>query len=119
MGVYVFLCRPRSRCSVLSVSSVVSEFRWTMVYSGFHSMGQVAAALGTLGWPVLHDPAFWWCVAALPLTGLLNVGVSFLLALRVAVRARDVHVQDRARLRQAVWQRLRRHPLSFLLPPRG
>ncbi|WP_374319967.1 site-specific recombinase [Aquabacterium sp.] len=83
------------------------------------STGQVAAALGTLGWPALHDAGFWWCVAALPLTGVLNVGVSFLLALRVAMRSRDVHVQDRARLRKAVWRRVWRHPLSFLLPPRG
>ncbi|MEY2873336.1 MAG: hypothetical protein RLZZ373_707, partial [Pseudomonadota bacterium] len=32
------------------------------------SAGQIAATLGTLGLPVLHEPAFWWCVAAVPLT---------------------------------------------------
>ncbi|MFY9460778.1 MAG: recombinase, partial [Aquabacterium commune] len=36
------------------------------------STGQVAAAIGTLGLPVLHEPQLWWCVAALPLTGVLN-----------------------------------------------
>jgi site-specific recombinase len=82
------------------------------------STGQLMAALGTLGPAALHEPAFWWCVAALPVTGLLNVGVSFALALRVAVRARGVRLKDRARLRAAIWQRLRRQPLSFVLPPR-
>jgi len=83
------------------------------------SSGQLMAALGTLGASAWHDPNFWWCVAAIPVTGLLNVGVSFVLALRVAVRSRDVRVKDRALLRAAVWRRLRRQPLSFLLPPRA
>jgi site-specific recombinase len=82
------------------------------------STGQLMAALGTLGPAALHEPAFWWCVAALPVTGMLNLGVSFALALRVAVRARGVRLKDRARLRAAIWQRLRYQPLSFVLPPR-
>lgn len=83
------------------------------------STGQLMAALGTLGPNALHDPNFWWCVAAIPVTGMLNVGVSFLLALRVAIRSRNVRVHDQARLLAAVWRRLLRQPLSFLLPPRG
>jgi site-specific recombinase len=47
------------------------------------------------------------------------VGVSFALALRVAVRSRQVRVGDRARLWAAVRRRLWRQPLSFLLPPRN
>lgn len=81
------------------------------------STGQIAAALGTLGNAALQDPAFWWCVAAIPLTGLFNVGVSFLLALRVAVRSREVRVKDRRRLALALWQGLLQHPRRFLLPP--
>jgi len=83
------------------------------------STGQLMAALGTLGPAALHEPAFWWCVAALPVTGVLNVGVSFFLALRVAIRSRSVRVHDQARLLAAVWRRVRRQPLSFLLPPRS
>ena len=83
------------------------------------STGQVAAALGTLGPSLLHDPHLWWCVAALPLTGLLNVGVSFTLALRVAVRARGVRITDRRRLWRAVLGRLWRQPSSFFWPPRS
>jgi len=82
------------------------------------STGQLMAALGTLGPAALDLPAFWWCAAAIPVTGLLNVGVSFYLALRVALRSRNVRLKDRARLRAAVWRRLWRHPLSFLVPPR-
>jgi site-specific recombinase len=81
------------------------------------STGQIAAALGTLGVQALHQPAFWWCVAAIPFTGLLNVGVSFVLALRVALRSRGVQVQERGRLLRALGQRLRRHPRQFFLPP--
>jgi site-specific recombinase len=83
------------------------------------STGQLMAAAGTLGPSIVHNPAFWWCAAALPLTGMLNVGVSFALALLVAMRSRNVRVKDRARLHAAIRRRLWRHPLSFLLPPRS
>jgi len=83
------------------------------------STGQLAAALGTLGPAALDLPAFWWGVAAIPVTAALNVGVSFLLALRVALRSRNVKLKDRARLRAAIWRRVWRQPLSFLLPPRS
>lgn len=82
------------------------------------STGQIAAAAGALGLEVLHQPGFWWCVAAIPLTGLLNVGVSFYLAFKLALRSKGLQVADRARLRRAIWQRLREQPRSFLLPPR-
>lgn len=82
------------------------------------STGQIAAALGTLGLEALHDANFWWCVAAIPITGMLNVGVSFALAFRVAMRSREVKVNDRAQLTRALLQRMRREPLRFFLPPR-
>jgi site-specific recombinase len=81
------------------------------------STGQLAAALGALGWDVLREPAFWWCVAAIPLIGALNVGVSFWLAFRVALRSRGVRVADRSRIYIAIRRRLRERPLSFLRPP--
>jgi site-specific recombinase len=80
------------------------------------SAGQIAAALGTLGLPVLHEPAFWWCVAAVPLTGLLNVLVSFTLAFRLALRSRGLQVRDRGRLYAALRRRLRTAPGSFVRP---
>jgi site-specific recombinase len=80
------------------------------------SAGQIAAALGTLGVSVLHEPAFWWCVAAVPLTGMLNVLVSFTLAFRLALRSRGLQVRDRGRLYAALRRRLRVAPGSFVRP---
>jgi site-specific recombinase len=80
--------------------------------------GQIAAAVGTLGLPVLREPALWWCVAAIPLIGALNLLVSFTLALRLALRARGVKLQDRGLLYAALRQRLRQAPGSFIVPPR-
>jgi len=82
------------------------------------STGQIAAAIGTLGPGVLHEPALWWCVAALPVTGLLNVGVSFACAFALALRSRDIRVTERRRVLRAIGRRLRQRPLSFVLPPR-
>lgn len=83
------------------------------------STGQIAAALGTEGFAVLHRGAFWWCVAAIPVTAALNLGVSFVLAFRVALRSRGIRLADRSRIYRAVRARLWRHPLSFVVPPRG
>jgi len=80
--------------------------------------GQLAAALGSLGADVLHEPDFWWCVAAVPCIGLLNVGVSFYLAFRVALASRGLRVQDRGRLYTAMRQRWRSQPATFFFPPR-
>jgi site-specific recombinase len=78
--------------------------------------GQLAAAASTLGWQVLQQPAFWWCAAALPLIGALNLGVSFWLALKVALRSRGIALRERRRLYAALWRRMRSAPLSFLWP---
>lgn len=80
--------------------------------------GQLAAAVGTLGWGTLTTPAFWWCVAGIVAIGVLNLGVSFLLAFRVALRSRGIRLADRSRIYRAVRRRMRRQPLDFLVPPR-
>ena len=80
------------------------------------SAGQLGAAFASLGLDVLHKPALWWAVASIPLIGVMNVGVSFYLAFRVAIRANNVSGVDRAHIRSAIWQRLRRAPGSFFWP---
>jgi site-specific recombinase len=55
-------------------------------------------------------------VAALAVTGVLNLGVSFWLALRVAMRSRGITLQDQRRLGAAIRRRLFTAPRSFLLP---
>lgn len=82
------------------------------------STGQLGAALGALGLPLLQQSAFWWCVAGIAVTGVINVGLSFFLAFMVALRARSVPEADRSVIRSALWQRLRQQPLAFLWPSR-
>jgi len=81
------------------------------------SMGQLAAALGALGPALLREPAFWWCLAPIPFVGLLNLGVSFTLAFRVALASRGLRVLDRGRLYAALRRRFRQAPMSFVVPP--
>ena len=77
------------------------------------SAGQLAAAAAALGMDVWRLPAFWWCVTAIPLIGLLNLGVSFYCAFRLAAQAHSVGSTDRKRIRAAIWLRLRQRPGSF------
>ncbi|MES2422963.1 MAG: site-specific recombinase [Pseudomonadota bacterium] len=83
------------------------------------STGQLAAACAALGWDIVRNPALWWCVAAIPLIGALNLGVSFYLAFRLALQAHNVSGVDRARIRAAIWKRVRSHPASFFVPARA
>lgn len=80
------------------------------------SAGQLGAACAALGWEVVRNPALWWAVASIPFIGLLNVGVSFYLAFRVALQAHNVSGIDRSRIRSSIWQRVRQAPMSFLWP---
>jgi len=80
------------------------------------SSGQLAAAAASYGPEALRLPALWWCMASIPLIGMLNLGVSFYFAFRLALRAHSVIGADRLRIRHAILTRLRRRPASFLLP---
>ena len=82
------------------------------------STGQLAAALGALGFGLLRESAFWWCMAGIALTGVLNLTVSFALAFKVALRSRGIRLAERSRIDRAIRARLRHAPLSFLFPPK-
>ncbi len=82
------------------------------------SMGQLSAAATSFGFAIFRESAFWWCLAAIPLIGALNLGVSFSLAFRLAMAAQNLGVQDRRRIRRALWHRLLVRPRSFLVPDR-
>jgi len=82
------------------------------------SSGQLGAACATLGWEVVRDPALWWAVAAIPVIGILNLGVSFYLAFRVALRAHNVSDIGRMRIYKTILHRLRTSPMSFFWPAR-
>lgn len=80
--------------------------------------GQLAAAVGALGVGVMATWAFWSCVICIAGIGMLNVGVSFFCAFKVAMRSRGIRLADRRRVYAAIRSRLRQAPISFLVPPR-
>ena len=82
------------------------------------SSGQLAAAGAVLGLDAFRSGAIWWAVAAIPLIGALNLGISFYLAFRLALQAHNVNRVDRARIRSAILARWRRAPASFFIPER-
>lgn len=82
------------------------------------SAGQVTAAAMALGPEVLYDPALWWAIAGVLVIGPVNLTVSFYLAFRLALRARSISGVNRQRIAAGIRQRLRRAPLSFVIPPR-
>ena len=80
------------------------------------STGQLAAAGASLGLEAFRHAAIWWAMAAIPLIGALNLGVSFYFAFRLALQAHNVSGVDRARIRAAIWNRWRTSPRSFFVP---
>lgn len=82
------------------------------------SSGLFGAACASLGPAVVNDPAFWWALAGIAVNGVLNVGVSFYLAYRLALRARGIQVKERRAIYTSIARRLWRRPWTFILPPR-
>ena len=80
------------------------------------SAGFLAAAASSLGADSLGQGAFLWALAGLLSMAILNVGVSFALALGTAVRARSLRAPERSAIRAEFWRRLRRRPADFVVP---
>ena len=80
------------------------------------SAGQLAAAGAALGLEAFKQPLLWWCIAAIPLIGALNLSVSFYCAFRLALQAHNVSGFDRVRIRRAIWARWRTAPTGFFIP---
>lgn len=70
-----------------------------------------------------REPAGWlapdalWAFSSIGLVAILNFGVSFSLALFVALRAKEIRLQDQARLGLAVLRRCLCHPFDLLRSP--
>ncbi|MDO5693127.1 MAG: recombinase [Pseudomonadota bacterium] len=80
--------------------------------------GQIAAAIHELGAGVLGQPALWWALGGIAITGLTNLVASFTLAFKLALTAQNVPALDRRRLYAALSWRALRQPHSFVLPVR-
>ena len=80
------------------------------------STGLIAAAAASLGLSIFQQGAVWWALLSIVFIGVLNLGVSFYLAFRLALRAHNVSNVDRKRIRLAIKARIRQRPLSFFWP---
>jgi site-specific recombinase len=81
------------------------------------SFGALAFAGCTLGPEAVLSPEFLAALLGVLGIGALNFGVSFALALSVALRARDNSLSDGLRLVRMLTARFLRQPRSFFLPP--
>jgi site-specific recombinase len=82
------------------------------------STGSLTLAISSVGIDGVGLHAFISAIVGIVLIGLLNFGVSFALALVVALRARDVAGGERKTLPGAVLRRFIRRPFEFFYPPR-
>ncbi len=80
-------------------------------------MGQLVYAGMFHGSEVLGVEGFGWALLVVPLVGAVNFGVSFSLALVVALRSRGLGVWTQVALGRAVLRRLVRRPKVFFVAP--
>lgn len=83
------------------------------------STGALVFATLSVGDEALVDPEFHWAAAGIAIIAFLNFTVSFVLAITVALRAREVDRRNQLRLVGAVLKRFFTSPLQFFFPPAG
>jgi site-specific recombinase len=83
------------------------------------STGQVAAALASSGLAAVSGWTLLITVIGLLGIGALNLAVSFGLALRVAIRARDLRGPEQRVIYFAILRRVLRQPWSLFIPGKG
>lgn len=82
------------------------------------STGALTLAVCSQGTPSLRSAETWAAAAGIVVIGLLNFGVSFVLALMVALRAREVERKDRLKLWASVALTFLKSPGQFVFPPK-
>lgn len=80
------------------------------------STGALTAAVSSLGIEALQTPEFIRAALGVVLIGVLNLTVSFLLALFVAFRAKKISSHRKALIFRSVLERLYQKPFSFFIP---
>jgi site-specific recombinase len=81
------------------------------------STGALTLAVSSLSFSSDTSHAIFAAALGIAIIGCLNFGVSFALALAVALRAREAKRSDRLRLVLSVLATFFRSPLQFFLPP--
>jgi site-specific recombinase len=79
------------------------------------SAGFLAAAASALGPRSILSPPVLWAMGGILSMAVLNVGVSFALAVATAMRARGVRAPERSALASAFWGRVRRRPAELVV----
>ena len=80
------------------------------------STGSIFAAVPTLGWDVVVTPEFILALLGIVVIGILNVSVSFGLALAFSIVAKGIKESRRNLIVKAIFRRLVRKPWQFFLP---
>jgi site-specific recombinase len=84
------------------------------------STGTLALGFGSLGYAAVGGWALLWACVGIAVIFVLNLGVSFYLALRLALRAQDITPADHLAIWRTFARHLRETPREFFLPsPRG
>jgi site-specific recombinase len=81
------------------------------------STGALTLAVSSMGPSAVGVQGLLWSALGIAIIGTLNFGVSFVLALAVALRAREVDQADQVRLLRSVALTFLRSPKQFFLPP--
>lgn len=79
--------------------------------------GALAMAFAESGIEVLKTSGFWLAAIGIFAIGIINVAVSFGLALMVAMRARDVQKIQRQQILRSLYQAFKKNPLAWFGPP--
>jgi site-specific recombinase len=80
------------------------------------STGTLALGVTSRGFEVLGGGVLLWAALGIAVTFVLNLGVSFSLALRLALRAQDVSPQDHLAILRTLWRRFLASPAEFFFP---
>jgi site-specific recombinase len=80
------------------------------------STGTLALGVTSRGPEVLGRGVLVWAALGIAVTFVLNLGVSFYLALRLALRAQDVSPQDHLAILRTLLRRFRASPAEFFFP---
>jgi site-specific recombinase len=81
------------------------------------STGTFALGVTSRGLDVLGSGALLWGALGIAVTFVMNLGVSFYLALRLALRAQDISPSDQVEIRRTLWRKVWSAPREFFLPP--
>jgi site-specific recombinase len=81
------------------------------------STGTFALGVTSRGVEVLGSGAIILAAFGIAVTFVMNLGVSFYLALRLAIRAQDISSSENKEILHTLWRRFWAAPRDFFLPP--